>query len=104
MSHELCTTYDVSKGKSGIQKDVDAWPRLAKFVTSVDSALDWTTERLDRKFVSAMERSLDDNPDKKKEMKLLKRTVLVLLCLGLAASAVWIKFSVEAQIVYAALG
>jgi hypothetical protein len=103
MSHELCTTYDVSQGKSGVQKDL-AWPRLAKFVTSVDSALDWTTERLDRKFVSAMERSLDDNPDKKKEMKLLKRTVLVLLCLGLAASAVWIKFSVEAQIVYAALG
>jgi hypothetical protein len=73
-------------------------------VTGVDTALDWITERLDRKFVSAMERCVHDSPDTNREMKLLKRTVLALLCLGLAISAVSIKFSVEAQMAYAILG
>jgi hypothetical protein len=70
----------------------------------MDMALDWITETLDRKFVSAMERCVHEAPDRKKEMRLLKRTVLVLVCLGLLISVVSIKLSVEAQMAYAILG
>jgi hypothetical protein len=104
MSHELCTAYDVSQGKNGIANVINPGPRLAKFVNGVDMALDWITESLDRKFVSAMERCVHEPPDKKREMKLLKRTVLVLVCIGLAITVVSIKFSVEAQMAYAILG
>ena len=104
MAHELCTAYDVSQGRHGISNVVNPGPRLAKFVIGVDMALDWITERLDRKFVSAMERCVHEPPDRKKEMRLLKRTVLVLVCIGLVISVVSIKFSVEAQMAYAILG
>jgi hypothetical protein len=70
----------------------------------VDIGLDWITERLDRKFISAMERCLHDAPAQRKEMKLLKRTILVLVCLALAISVVIIKLSVEGQMAYAILG
>jgi len=104
MSGELCTAYDVSQGRNGISSILSPGPRLAKFVMGVDMVLDWITERLDRKFVSAMERCVHEPPDRKKEMRLLKRTVLVLVCLGLLISVVSIKLSVEAQMAYAILG
>ena len=104
MTHELCTAYDVSQGRNGISTVVNPGPRLAKFVIGVDMALDWITERLDRKFVSAMERCVHEPPDRRKEIRLLKRTVLVLVCIGLIISVVSIKLSVEAQMAYAILG
>lgn len=104
MSRELCTAYDVSQGTNGISSILSPGPRFAKFVIGVDMALDWITERLDRKFVSAMERCVHEPPDRRKEMRLLKRTVLVLVCLGLLISVVSIKLSVEAQMAYAILG
>ena len=104
MPHELCTAHGGSHGKYRVASIIAPRLCLSRFVTGVDAALDWMTERLDRKFVSAMERCVHENPDTSREMKLLKRTVLVLLCLGLAISAVTIKFSVEAQMAYAILG
>jgi hypothetical protein len=104
MPHELCTAYDGSHGKYHVASTLAPRLWLARLVTGVDTVLDGMTERLDRKFVSAMERCVYENPDTKREMKLLKRTVLALLCLGLAISAVSIKFSVEAQMAYAILG
>ncbi len=104
MTHELCTTFDVNQAGGEAQGGLNTWPRVGKLVSYVDTVLDWTTERLDRKFVSAMERCIEENPDRKREMKLLKRTVLFVVCLGLAITAVSIKLSVEAQMVYAVLG
>lgn len=103
MPHELCVTYDGNQGADKL-KGVDKWPHLASFLTGVDMAFDWVTESLDRKFVSAMERCINEDPDKKREMKLLKRTVLVLMCVALGILAVCIKFSVEPQVVRALLG
>jgi len=104
MPYELCITYDGNQGADKLEGAVDKWPHLASFLTGVDMAFDWATESLDRKFVSAMERCINEDPDKKREMKLLKRTVLVLMCVALGILAVCIKFSVEPQMVHAMLG
>ena len=104
MGRELCTAYDTSQGRSGISSFLSLGPQLAKLVMAVDVGLDWITERLDRKFVSAMERCIHEPPDGKMEIRVLKRTVLVLVCLGLLISVVCIKFSVETQMAYAILG
>jgi len=101
MPYELCTTYDENQGK---ERALNTWPRFSRLLTDVDMALDWITERLDRKFVSAMERCVNEDPNRHREMKLLKRTVLVLLCVGLGITVVSIKFAVEAQAVYAVFG
>jgi hypothetical protein len=104
MPHELCTTYAGNQAANKSESAMKKWPHVANFVTGIDMALDWVTERLDRKFVTAMERCINEDPDKKREMKLLKRTVLVLICVGLGISALSIKFSVESQMVYTMLG
>jgi hypothetical protein len=82
----------------------DKWSRLAILLTVVDSALEWVTERLDRKFVTAMERCHMENQDKKREMKLLKRTILILMCVGLGISALSMKLAPEVQMVISLLG
>jgi len=87
-----------------VRAEMEYQASLALDHVSRDMVLDWITERLDRKFVSAMERCVHEPPDRKKEMRLLKRTVLVLVCLGLLISVVSIKLSVEAQMAYAILG
>ncbi len=104
MPYELCVTYDGNQGADKLKGAADKWPHLANFLTGVDMAFDWITESLDRKFVSAMERCINEDPDKKREMKLLKRTVLVLMCVALGILAICIKFSVEPQMVHALLG
>ena len=104
MPCELCTTYNGNHGVNKLESAIGKWPRLANFVTGIDMALEWVTERLDREFVTAMERCMNEDPDKKREMKLLKRTVLVLICVGLGISVVCIKLSMEAQMAYAMLG
>lgn len=104
MINELCTTYDSGHSENKIKNVQDLWRRLGRVAILTDTALDWVTERLDRKFLSAMERSTYETPDRKREMKLLKRTVLILVCLGLAVTVITIKLSAEAQIVYAVLG
>lgn len=74
--------------------------------TGVDMVLDLVTEKLDRKFVGAVERCHKEDPDRKREITLLKRTVLVLMCLGLgiAAISIMIKFAADGQRIYAMLG
>lgn len=107
MAYELCTTisHDVNQRMADeMGSDFGKWARLANFVAGVDMALEWLTEKLDRKFVTAMERCRKEDPDRKKEMNLLKRTVLVLMCVGLGITAVSIKFAADAQLVYALFG
>lgn len=101
MPYELCVTYNGNQEPHRLEGAMEKWPRLRKFLTGIDTALDWVTERLDREFVSAMERCIKEDPDKRRELELLKRTVLVLMCVGLGILAVSIKFSVEAKMVYA---
>jgi len=97
MPQPLCTTYD-SGGQRHNEDASTLWAWMGIFWAWIDTGLDWITERLDRKFVSAMERCIDETPDKTREMTLLKRTVFILVCIGLAATAVYIKLSAEAQI------
>jgi hypothetical protein len=84
--------------------DFGKWARLASFVAGVDVALEWLTEKLDRKFVTAMERCRREDPDRKREITLLKRTILVLVCVGLGITAVSIKVAADTQILYGLLG
>lgn len=74
--------------------------------TGVNMFLDLVTEKLDRKFVGAMERCQKEDPDRKREMTLLKRTVLVLMCMGLGITAmsIVIKFAADGERIYAMLG
>lgn len=104
MSREFCTAYDVSQRKNAMPGILSPGPRLWKFLMGIDTVLDWITERLDRKFVSAMERCVHEPPDEKNDIRILKRTVLVLVCVGLLISVVSIKLSVEAQMAYAIFG
>lgn len=107
MAYELCTTisHDVNQQMDNeIGSDFGKWARLANFVAGVDMALEWLTEKLDRKFVTAMERCRKEDPDRKREMRLLKRTVLVLICVGLGITAVSIKVAADTQMMYGLLG
>ncbi len=101
MSYELCTTYFAHHRRQTIKRYLDIWSAIVNFIVGIDLALDWITGRLDRKFVSAMERSFNEDPNKRKEMKLLKRTVLILMCLGLSMTAISIKFAIENDTIWA---
>lgn len=103
MPQPLCTTYD-SDGQRHIEETSTLLAWMNGFWAWVDIGLDWATERLDRKFVSAMERCIDETPDKTREMRLLKRTVFIIVCIGLVATAAYIKFSTETQIACAIFG
>ncbi|MGD8513027.1 MAG: hypothetical protein PVG85_03675 [Deltaproteobacteria bacterium] len=106
MAYELCTTisHDVDQHMDEMGTDFGKWACLANFVAGVDMALEWLTEKLDRKFVTAMERCRREDPDRKREMNLLKKTVLVLMCVGLGITAVSIKVAADTQILYGLLG
>jgi len=106
MAYELCTaiSHDVDQQMDEMGTDFGKWARLASFVAVVDMALEWLTERLDRKFVTAMERCRREDPDRKREINLLKKTVLVLMCVGLGITAVSIKVAADTQILYGLLG
>jgi hypothetical protein len=80
------------------------WPPTNGWMTRIDDGLEWITERLDRKFVSAMEKSVTENPDKNQDLNVLKRTVLALVCLGLVLTAISIKFAIDSQMVYFLMG
>jgi len=106
MHYQFCATCNPKSAEQAIG-DTFAAPirlHLGGLVRRVDNGLDWITERLDRKFVSAMERCANDDPDCRRELNLLKRTVLVLVCLGLCITAVSIKFAVESQLAFFVLG
>ena len=106
MAYELCTTisHDVNQQMDEMGTDFGKWARLANFVAGVDMALEWLTEKLDRKFVMAMERCRQEDPGRKREITLLKRTILVLICVGLGITAVSIKVAADTQILYGLLG
>ena len=106
MAYELCTTisHDVNQRTHEIRSDFGKWTRLANFVAGVDMTLEWLTEKLDRKFVTAMERCRQEDPGRKREITLLKRTILVLICVGLGITAVSIKVAADTQIMYGLLG
>lgn len=106
MAYELCTaiSHDVDQPMDEMDTDFGKWARLANCVAGVDMALEWITEKLDRKFVTAMERCRREDPDRKREMNLLKKTVLVLMCVGLGITAVSIKVAADTQILYGLLG
>ena len=106
MAYELCTTisHDVNQRTDEIGTDFGKWARLANFVAGVDMTLEWLTEKLDRKFVTAMERCRQEDPDRKREITLLKRTILVLICVGLGITAVSIKVAADTQVMYGLLG
>jgi len=48
-----------------------------------------------------MERCFNEDLDKRKEMKLLKRTVLILVCLGLSMTVLSIKFAIDNDTIWA---
>ena len=106
MAYELCSTisHDVNQRTNEIGTDFGKWARLANFVAGVDMTLEWLTEKLDRKFVTAMERCRQEDPDRKREITLLKRTILVLICVGLGMTAVSIKVAADTQVMYGLLG
>ena len=106
MAYELCTTisHDVNQATDEIGADFGKWARLANFLAGVDLSLEWITEKLDRKFVTAMERCRQEDPGRKREITLLKRTILVLICVGLGITAVSIKVAADTQIMYGLLG
>ena len=103
MQYELCATYDMNQvdNDTVYAGAASKWPRTGGFMSRADQCLDWITEKLDRKFV---ERCVNDDPVRKKELSTLKRTVLVLVCLGLGITAISIKFAIEAQLLTIALG
>jgi hypothetical protein len=106
MAYELCTTisHDVNQRVHEMGTDFGKWARLGSFIAGLDMTLAWLTEKLDRKFVTAMERCCKEDPDRKREMRLLKRTVLVLICVGLGITAVSIKVAADTQMIYGLLG
>lgn len=106
MAYELCTTisHDVNQRTDEIGTNFGKWARLVNFVAGVDITLEWVTEKLDRKFVAAMERCREEDPDRKREITLLKRTILVLICVGLGITAVSIKVAADTQVMYGLLG
>jgi hypothetical protein len=106
MAYELCTaiSHDVNQQMDEMGTDFGKWARLGNFVAGMDMALEWLTEKLDRKFVTAMERCRREDPDRKREMNLLKKTVLVLMCVGLGITAVSIKVAANTHIMYGLLG
>lgn len=106
MAYELCTTisHDVNQRTDEIGTNFGQWARLVNFVAGVDITLEWLTEKLDRKFVTAMERCRQEDPDRKREITLLKRTILVLICVGLGITAVSIKVAADTQVMYGLLG
>lgn len=101
MSYELCTTYGAHQRRQTIKRYSDIWLIIVNLLASINLALDWITGRLDRKFVSAMERNFSEDPDKRKEMKLLKRTVLIVMCLGISITAISIKLAIESDVIWA---
>ena len=97
MSYEMCTTYDAHRRKETARRYLDISAGLTRLVTTVDASLEWVTEKLDRKFVSAMESTFTEDQKKKHEMKLFQRAVLILLCTGLGGAAMWMKVAVESS-------
>ena len=104
MSYELCTTYDAHRKEEEVKRGLDIPAGISNLATTVDASLEWITEKLDRKFVSAMESSFREDPKRKHEMKLCQRAVLVLLCAALGATAVSIKLAVESSAIWAFFG
>lgn len=104
MSHELCTTYDAHRRKETAKRYLDISGGLSSLVAAVDSSLEWVTEKLDRKFVSAMESTFTEDQKKKQEMKLFQRAVLILLCAGVGGAAIWMKVAVESSQFWAFFG
>ena len=104
MSYELCTTYDPHREKETAKRYFDISAGLTSLVTAVDASLEWVTEKLDRKFVSAMETAFTEDQEKKQEMELFQRAVLILLCAGLGGAAIWMKVAVESSQFWAFFG
>jgi hypothetical protein len=104
MSYELCTTYDAHRRKENAKRFSDLSTRARAIVTSVDIALEGITEKLDRKFVSAMEHAFSEDQEKQQEMRLLSRTVLIILCAALGVTAISIKLAVESSTIWAFFG
>jgi len=104
MSYELCTSYDAHRRKETAKRYLDISAEPSSLVTAVDASLEWVTEKLDRKFVSAMESTFTEDQKKKHEMKLFQRAVLILLCAGLGGAAIWMKVAVEGSQFWAFFG
>ncbi len=78
----------MNQGIKKIAAAFDKRPQLESFLANVDMALEWATERLDKKLVWAMEHCINEDPNRQKEIKFLKGTVMVLVCVGLGIAAV----------------
>lgn len=104
MSYELCTTYDAHRRKRTAKRYLEITTGVSSLVTAVDTSLEWVTEKLDRKFVSAMETAFSEDQEKKQEMELFQRAVLILLCVGLGGAAIWMKVAVESSQFWAFFG
>ena len=104
MSFELCTTYDAHRKKRNAKRGLDIPAIFLSILNILDVSLEWITERLDRKFVSAMESSFSEDREKRQEMKLFQRTVLIVLCTALGVIAVSIKFAVESSAIWTFFG
>ena len=79
-----------------------SWP--GKLLLTADEALGSITASLDRKFHAAMERCFQEDPERSSDIRLLKRTVLVVVSLGIGISALSLGLAVESQVVHGILG
>lgn len=104
MSYELCTTYDAHRSKGDRKRTFDVSAGMTSMAASLDKALEWMTEKLDRKFVSAMESAFTEDLKRKQEMKLFERAVLIILCGALGATVISIKLAVESSTIWAFFG
>jgi hypothetical protein len=104
MARDLCTTINCEVDQANDIEIACNRPAPGSLLAGVDMALEWVTEKLDRKFVTAMERCHEKDLNQKREMNLLKRIVLVLLCVGLGLAALSMRFAPEAQVVIVLLG
>ena len=68
MDYDICrsTTCDVNHGMDDIQRGPNKWPCPTKILVGVGMALEWATEKLDRKFLAAMERCVKEDTDRRK--------------------------------------
>lgn len=77
---------------------------LEKILMSADDVLGSVTGRLDRKFHAAMERFSQEDPEGSSDIRLLKRTVLAIVSLGIVISALSLSIAVESQAVFVVFG
>ncbi len=77
---------------------------LGTILVSADDALGSITGRLDRKFHAAMERRFYEDPNRTNEIRLLNRTILVILSIGLGISTFSLGLAVQSQMVFAMFG